>query len=57
MEDRECCPLTGSGRKEREWRHSSLGTLACYAEDRGHDSLGMGLCTFYTELHVNVWGD
>lgn len=36
--------------------HSSLGTSACRGEDSEHDSLGMGLCTFNTRLHVNVPG-
>lgn len=47
-------PQSGSGRKEWEWSHSSLGTPSCHREDREHDSLGMGFCTYYTELHVNV---
>lgn len=54
--ERGRCPRSGSGRTKWEWSHSSLGTSACYGEDREHDSLGMGLCTFYTELHVNVKG-
>lgn len=42
------------GERNVNGSHSSLGTSAGYGEDREHDSLGMGLCTFYTELHVNV---
>lgn len=52
----------GEGLRFLEWEwekgmrmeHSSLGTSARYREDREHDSLGMGLCTFYTELHANI---
>lgn len=43
---------TGNG----NWSHSSLGTSGRHAEDGEHDSLGMGLCTFDTELNVNVKG-
>lgn len=51
----------GAGRRWRRWEegmengaHSSLGTSARRGEDGEHDSLGTGLCTFNTKLHVNV---
>lgn len=57
--DEETVIVRGEGAEE--WQegtgngaHSSLGTSARRVEDSEHDSLGMGLCTFDTRLHVNV---
>lgn len=52
-----CTPQIGScggGWGGGGLEHSSLGTSACNREDREQDSLGMDLCTSYTEQPANV---
>lgn len=58
-EDEEAVIVRGEGAPV-EWQegtengaHSSLETSARRGEDSEHDSLGWGLCTFDTRLHVN----